>query len=382
MGNLYIPSRIKIGFQKRSDCYTGKLGYVIYYDDDNKLRKEKSWDGWRDSSIESVEFDNVKRSGYILNKGVQRFSDWGSGRSVIRVYDPRDFEFEISIDNLIGILMHSDVSKRDIQEECVFAWSGTELVLLPVNSVEYQESIEYTKKQALKLSTKDLIKGCRYHMKKQNKILTYIGFFDWWDFIEQEITKGKDNQTHKRLHVNKGKKHIFYDGVKFGLFSMSQLSSIVSNDVVENYAEVVDDFFKTYHSQRIVQATVVPCGNYAHGVELCKMKNDTLYSFYHYSSNYHDRFDVDSFARSRDVSVSHISYETSIVITQYYVKSYPNYSRFSVQRIHESFWEFENIYKKRGHGELTPKRVSSIMYEIGYGRLCYILENGTQILKK
>ena len=30
--------------------------------------------------------------------------------------------------------MHSDVSKRDIVEEMVYAWNGKDLVLLPVNS--------------------------------------------------------------------------------------------------------------------------------------------------------------------------------------------------------------------------------------------------------
>lgn len=45
---IFIPKKINVGFQKRDDTYTGKLAYIIYYDETGKLRKETSWNGWRD----------------------------------------------------------------------------------------------------------------------------------------------------------------------------------------------------------------------------------------------------------------------------------------------------------------------------------------------
>ena len=39
----FIPKKIKVGYQDRDDTYTGKLAYVIYYDEKGKLRKENSW---------------------------------------------------------------------------------------------------------------------------------------------------------------------------------------------------------------------------------------------------------------------------------------------------------------------------------------------------
>ena len=39
---LFIPSRICVGAQKREGTYTGKLAYVIYYDLKGVRRKEKS----------------------------------------------------------------------------------------------------------------------------------------------------------------------------------------------------------------------------------------------------------------------------------------------------------------------------------------------------
>ena len=76
---MNIPKTIKVGYQKRGDTYTGKLAYVIYTDDKGKLRKEKSWQGWRDGKIKPSDFDNEPTSGFVLNKGVG-----GGGRGSLR----------------------------------------------------------------------------------------------------------------------------------------------------------------------------------------------------------------------------------------------------------------------------------------------------------
>lgn len=258
MEKMFIPKKIKIGFQNRDDTFTGKLSYIIYYDEKGKIRKEASWNTWRDKNITELEFDNVPQSGYVFNKGVKRDGYWGSGRSVIRVYDPRDFEFEISVDNLMGILMHSDVSKRDIVEECVFAWSGKELVLLPVNSQEYIESVEYTKKQDQKLTSKDLVQGYVYQAKKLDTPLTYIGAYEWFDWLygyEQDgkiIRRYVSNAFHVERHESKGKKHVFHDGNQFITKTAADLSAVLVDVVSDNYSNLVQEFFTTIHSQKIV----------------------------------------------------------------------------------------------------------------------------------
>lgn len=66
----FIPQKIKVGFQERKDTYTGKLAYIIYWDNLGKLRKEKSWEGWRNSSIDSIDLSNKPTKGFILNKDV------------------------------------------------------------------------------------------------------------------------------------------------------------------------------------------------------------------------------------------------------------------------------------------------------------------------
>ena len=49
--SIFVPKKVNVGFQNRKDTYTGKLAYVIYFDENGKLRKEPSWQGWRDKQI-------------------------------------------------------------------------------------------------------------------------------------------------------------------------------------------------------------------------------------------------------------------------------------------------------------------------------------------
>lgn len=173
---LYIPNKLKIGFQERSGTYTGKLAYITYLDHKGIHRKEKSWNSWRDKNINPEDYDNIPTEGFVINKDVSRYnwSHFSSGRSYIRIYDPRGFEFEVTPENLIGILMHGDCSRRTLDGKFVYAWSGTDLILLPCNSEEYQSSLIYTGNQLKKLSTKDLIEGYVYRNKKGEDFI-YLG---------------------------------------------------------------------------------------------------------------------------------------------------------------------------------------------------------------
>lgn len=257
--DLFIPTKLRVGFVEDTSTFTGKLAYVIYYDEKGKIRKEPSWNGWRDKNIPSIELDNTPMLGYVLNRGVERYGYHGSGRSMIRIHDPRNFEFEISIDNLVGILMNNDVSKRDIQGECVFAWSGSDLILLPVNSEEYKTSQRYTEKQSQKVSTKELIKGATYVKKKDHTPYRYLGHFEWFDYM--------DNTSLKQT-ISKGKKHLFYTAVQkfdknyqlideydivIAPMNTLLLSECLAPDVDENYPNVKKQFEDSINSAKFIE---------------------------------------------------------------------------------------------------------------------------------
>ncbi len=249
--NMFIPKKIHVGFQSRNDTFTGKLAYIVYEDEKGVIRKQTSWDGWRDKKIDAVVFDNTPTR-YVINKGVQRNGYFGTGRSIARIYDSRDFEFEISIDNLIGILMHSDISKRDIHEECVFAWYGKDLVLLPVNSEEYQSSMAYTDKQSLKVSAKDLVKGYTYEVKKASSdcTLIYIGYLPNYTQTRYQALKGQSGGK---------KKHVFYDTnyKRFETPSVSTLARVVSEEVHVDFAKLDSQYQTSAEHLRIVDFNVV-----------------------------------------------------------------------------------------------------------------------------
>lgn len=282
MQKLYIPKTIKVGFQERNDTYTSKLGYVIYYDGKGVLRKETSWNSWRDNKIEPIESPN-EPARFLINKRIKRYADWfGSDKEKVRIYDHRDFEFEISIANLIEILQHSDITKRDIMQECVYAWQGTELVLLPTNSEEYKESLANTEKLDSKFSAKDLVIGRTYTQKREEGQYIYLGRFKTYSYEKKVYVNGAelDEKTIKEearswqvtnrkegdlevitmAEVEKKPSHIFMlIGDKNQWYSLEPSSKIggeISNEIHPDYAEYHDAFFSLPGSKKIVDLKV------------------------------------------------------------------------------------------------------------------------------
>lgn len=181
---LYIPTKCKAGFQERSDTYTKKLGYVIYFD--NKIwRKEPSWEGWRDKKIDVLEFDNIPTEGFVLNKkvGGTRY-DWNVRDTKCRVFDPRGFEIEIDIPNLLYILENtSSIKGKGLEGNFIYAWDGKDLVLIPENAPEYKEMMNFTTIQSNKVSSKDLVVNGVYFTKKQEEYI-YLGKFDKYSNVK------------------------------------------------------------------------------------------------------------------------------------------------------------------------------------------------------
>lgn len=197
---LYIPDRIKVGYQKREGTYTGKLAYVIYYDEKGKLRKENSWNSWRDHKIDSQEFENVPTEGFALNKKVGDYSsDWGHRQAYVRVYDPRDFEFEITVENLLYILEHcSSIKGKGLEGEFVYSWDGKDIVLLPVGTVDYKECKARTEviQAGDFLKPSELVVGKTYETAKGEKF-AYLGKHDYIDYCGWYVREDNVKVTKK-----------------------------------------------------------------------------------------------------------------------------------------------------------------------------------------
>lgn len=211
------------------------------------MRKETSWNSWRDDKIEPKEFENIPTSGFVLNKKVGDYiSDWNHRQAYVRVYDPRDFEFEITIENLLYILENaSSIKGKGLEGEFTYGWDGKDLVLLPVDSPDYKEIMEFNEivHENKTIKAKDLIVGATYKTK-QDIDYVYMGRFDAWDY---KYGKG----INDRININKGKHHYFARKSKgwrnedyLDLITTKSISgrfiSVVLKECVENYAEMFD----------------------------------------------------------------------------------------------------------------------------------------------
>lgn len=271
---LYIPKKVKVGFQKRDNTYTGKLGYVIYWDDKGILRKEKSWESWRHKedgsvgrvynaetkiyeysdetygeSVKPIELTNEPIEGFVLNRdagGVRSGRGWDARIEKVRVYDPRGFEFEISIPNLLFILQECNAIKgKGLDGEFVYSWDKTELVLLPICSAEYRECQNFTKLQAKTVSKKDLKPGFLYKTKGEEK-LCYIGrdYFVSGEYGHPKVRKEHIVWTWNSYSENGG--------------SFGTLPNNVAEELGEckEYNEILEKFSKTNHGVAVKEVVI------------------------------------------------------------------------------------------------------------------------------
>lgn len=227
---LNVPEKLKVGFQKREDTFDGQLSFITYYDQKDVLKKEKSWSSWVDSSISPIDIENRPTKGFIVNKSINRGNYYfGGGRDVVRIYDPRGFEFEISTGNYVGLSEYIDIIKGELAGELVFAFdSGGNLLLLPVNSEQYSLSVNHTQLKGKNFSAKSLVVGGVY-LDKNEKQCIYIGRYN----INKPLYKGSN-----LLLNSAGNKYIFYteDGYKeLSLKSISHFSYELNNDDKEFY---------------------------------------------------------------------------------------------------------------------------------------------------
>lgn len=235
---IKIPEKIKVGYQSRGDTYTSKLGYVIYKEDEI-WRKETSWLKWKNDEIPHDEFDNVPTSGFVLNK---RAGGYGQRMEYARVYDPRGFEFEITIPNLLMILTYCDsVKGKALEGDFVYTWDNTQLVLMPVTNPEYAEQKSFNSKTS-KISKKDYKAG-QYYIDKYNNKAIYIGYYYVY---HNGSSLGYENSLYNI--ENRSKKHIFavFDTKDRRSYSIDFKPVIDTGEEYLDFISLCEVFFETY----------------------------------------------------------------------------------------------------------------------------------------
>lgn len=270
---IYIPKEVKVGYNKRPDCYTKKLGFITYIDDKGKLRKENSWKGWIEKKLGIDDFSNAPLEGFVLNKnvgGVRGYDSWEERIEKIRCYDPRGFEIELTIPNVLMILTECTSTRgKGLEGTFVYGWQGQTLMLIPTTSEMYIKSQEFTKLQTGKISSKDLVAGYTYKTKKEETLI-YLGQFNWIEneqtlmvskkhiFVnpdglahwEYDVPDREDYNTDKQYEkdvtrVAKLRDRAYAKGENFKfipLASVDKLAICVSETPVTNYADLMTKF--------------------------------------------------------------------------------------------------------------------------------------------
>lgn len=234
--NIYIPKQVFLKFCdiNRNDTIDGKLSFPSYFKSKTKLAHEKAMSKWGNNDIPTKIIENKPQDGYIINLSIARSSDWNSsGRSMLRIYSPEEYEFEISIENFCYICEYADISKKYISCELIVGFSGGKIILIPTNSPLYEQAKKDTdvidgvvhvldRKNEL---SENLIVGETYTSKHSNYL--YLGEFT--------IPKMKHTHFITQRYSNKNinnltRQHYDLLGVTLNLFTQGGIKSIY-NDI-------------------------------------------------------------------------------------------------------------------------------------------------------
>ena len=126
--------------------------------------------------IKPYEFDNIPIEGFVLNKKAGGTKNgWNARQTYCRVYDPRGFEIELSIPNLLYILENTNSIKgKGLEGKFVYGWDSKNLVLIPENSPEYKDMVEFSDMQNTNIKKSELILGGIF-IDSMNEKWTYLG---------------------------------------------------------------------------------------------------------------------------------------------------------------------------------------------------------------
>ncbi|GAA4879169.1 hypothetical protein GCM10023310_69120 [Paenibacillus vulneris] len=293
-----------------------------------------------------------------MNKKVGGYSSgWNHRQTYTRIYDPRGFEFEITITNLLYILENTNSIKgKGLEGEFVYGWHGSDLILIPTESPDYAELSQYNKTLHNKnyVKSKDLVIGGIYK-SKDNTEWIYMGRFDLKDTKSERIEvnngRGYWGRSYNYIYhkVNKGKHYFFTTGVNDGYDGNKYLNTltlrslgdkfidIVSSDCVENYAELFDylERSKNYSHYDKTRDEYVPF---------------TLDEFKEYVSN--RKLGSYTYDQSFTFKVSEHDAETihyDIEKNEYYKRGdytrEKGYEKFPIGTLEELFNKYEPVYK-------------------------------------
>jgi hypothetical protein len=170
---IKIFDQLYVGFHRHGDRMP--VGRMVNYVDNKtnqKLRdKIEDWSAYGAGSkakLNSLIIDNKPMTGFRISRS-QINAGWYQTPDYIRVEDPRGFEVDITIPNMIMLTNNNILDNGEIMHECIWGRDNAINVLLPVNSVPYKEAMQNTDRQTTHVHVSKLKLGDHVVLKNGMK---------------------------------------------------------------------------------------------------------------------------------------------------------------------------------------------------------------------
>ena len=139
MRDIKFHDKYYVGFQKnryaRSESFR-MLGFATPNTGDYAFKKRKETvDGWAEKDLAPMDLDNKPTHGFKIVDTVSRYS---TSNKFFRIEDPRGFELEIDVSNLLDLIEHHTIVQGSIMEPLVWARYGSNNYLVSSNTEEYK----------------------------------------------------------------------------------------------------------------------------------------------------------------------------------------------------------------------------------------------------
>lgn len=369
---LYIPSKLKVGHQKRTDTYTDKLGFVTYFKNNGETFQNSSFYSWISEGTEVV-FENAPTDGFVLNSNVGGGSYGHYYRAEkVRVYDPRGFEVEILVSNLLFLLDYCNSYKgKGLEGKLVYAWSGKTIYLIPIECNDYKESMAFTGLQGKKVKAKELVPGYTYS-SKNNEDLIFLGRFNYYFLPHYDSCQRQKDIKENEAGV--GKRYVFYTNTKFKIErEVKDVAELKVNSVHPDYESLVRKYMDSSVGSKIVGFKLKPA------INLTDRKGNDNGSFYFSFLNsdgsyscgikYDGYFLIDENVKIGDDGKVEIKTEKKAAFTQEYTEK------------NKDTWAYKNMTQgfKTYYGNCVPPERQVIKYEEPNKEVLYaILESGKE----
>lgn len=230
MVNLEIKlfEKVYVGFQKRNTESGSPLGFLTPWGEDAASKKRMDTvDKWSKSSkLQAVVLDNLPVSGFRVSDHARR-NGWNGGTTVIQIEDPRGFELQISVDNMIQIMSGNVIMDGEIKVPCVWGRDGKDNILLPTNSEPYMNAIENTERLKQTFSMRSVKPGNKIELKDGRIGIYYGSYYQVMrlHYSQTSATFPKVTKQFEKVAAHDQKIHLVY---------------IIENKAIDDFKPAID----------------------------------------------------------------------------------------------------------------------------------------------